>query len=275
MGDIQNTQTIDKFEYIAIADKDNNVITELDNKLTQYKNVANNFIKVHLKSLEEQDVTNKAIDTIIDKIKQIHDTYNKSDIYGAYTMMKKTVEDYYDFLSIYKLKYMQLKNIYKDKYHRLFRGRTGDYNSNFTRENIFHIPFNLREKVSTERFSIPGQPCLYLGQSIFTVWQELRRPRIEELYVSRFRADENLKILDMALTYNELCKVKLLSIPEIAKKYLITNLFRIACSVRVKNADNRSFKSEYIIPQLLLLVITNLENEKESGMLFNQCRHSV
>ena len=35
-----------------------------------------------------------------------------------------------------------------------------------SKEKMFHVPFNMREKVSSARFSIPGFPCLYLGTSL-------------------------------------------------------------------------------------------------------------
>ena len=31
-----------------------------------------------------------------------------------------------------------------------------------SKEKMFHVPFNMREKVSSARFSIPGFPCLYV-----------------------------------------------------------------------------------------------------------------
>lgn len=34
------------------------------------------------------------------------------------------------------------------------------------RARVFHTPYNLRSKVSTNRYSIAGYPCLYLGTSL-------------------------------------------------------------------------------------------------------------
>lgn len=40
-----------------------------------------------------------------------------------------------------------------------------------SKEKMFHVPFNMREKVSSARFSIPGFPCLYLGTSVLRqIW---------------------------------------------------------------------------------------------------------
>ena len=44
-----------------------------------------------------------------------------------------------------------------------------------SKEKMFHVPFNMREKVSSARFSIPGFPCLYLGTSLEVCWNEIKR----------------------------------------------------------------------------------------------------
>jgi hypothetical protein len=44
----------------------------------------------------------------------------------------------------------------------LYRVRR-DSSDSLTREDLFHIPFEERYKVTTQRYSIPGVPCLYLG----------------------------------------------------------------------------------------------------------------
>jgi len=46
----------------------------------------------------------------------------------------------------------------------------------FTSEEMFHIPLEIRGIVSTNRYSIPGVPCIYLGSSPLTCWEELNKP---------------------------------------------------------------------------------------------------
>jgi len=58
----------------------------------------------------------------------------------------------------------------------LFRIRTQD-SGEFSREHMFHIPFELRHLVTTQRYSIPGFPTLYAGSSLYVCWLELGRPR--------------------------------------------------------------------------------------------------
>ncbi|MBL9118172.1 MAG: RES domain-containing protein [Verrucomicrobiaceae bacterium] len=50
-----------------------------------------------------------------------------------------------------------------------FRGRKG----RFGREDLYHIPFTKRHCISNQRYSVTGQPLLYLGLSILDVAFEL------------------------------------------------------------------------------------------------------
>ena len=67
----------------------------------------------------------------------------------------------------------------------LYRIRTGSLDP-YSRKKLFHIPFELRHIVATQRYSIPGLPCLYLGSSLWACWEELGRPDFNKLHVARF-----------------------------------------------------------------------------------------
>src|ERR1035437_2867592 len=45
-----------------------------------------------------------------------------------------------------------------------------------TEKEMFHVPFEKRGFVSTNRFSISGFPCLYLGRSLQVCYEELNIP---------------------------------------------------------------------------------------------------
>ncbi len=77
----------------------------------------------------------------------------------------------------------------------LYRVRRGTMQS-FSKSELFHIPFEERYKVRTQRYSIPGLPCLYLGGSIWVCWEELARPPFHEMQISRFEAAGPIKLLD-------------------------------------------------------------------------------
>ena len=68
---------------------------------------------------------------------------------------------------------------------------------------MFHIPFNKRGKVETQRYSAPGYPCLYLGSSVNACWEELGQPRFDDMMVSRFVVKEAFPVLDLRMPKEE------------------------------------------------------------------------
>jgi hypothetical protein len=122
------------------------------------------------------------------------------------------------------------------------------------REDMFHVPFENREFISMQRYNVPGLPCLYLGNSISVCWEEMQRPDIEHIYVSRYEIEmKDLHFLDISITpgylmerYKDDPNRKPVIIAFITLWPLIA-----ACSVNVLNND-AAFNPEYIIPQLLL-----------------------
>ncbi|GEM63388.1 hypothetical protein SF1_13700 [Sphingobacterium faecium NBRC 15299] len=141
---------------------------------------------------------------------------------------------------------------------------------------LFHIPFEIREKVSTQRYSIPGFPCLYLGDSIFVCWEELGRPDLNTFYASRFDLSQSkLKFLFFDTFPNE---VKKKCFPKKNHEGKLFNLLLpylcywpllAACSLMVKK-PNEVFKPEYIIPQLLLQWVVSVQ--KVDGVVYKSNR---
>lgn len=62
---------------------------------------------------------------------------------------------------------------------------------------MFHIPITMRRQVGTERYSIPGYPCLYLGNSIYVCWEEMNRPLMSSCWVSRLKNTEELELEEL------------------------------------------------------------------------------
>ena len=120
-----------------------------------------------------------------------------------------------------------------------------------TKEAMFHVPFELRYRVATARFSMPGYPCLYLTKHIYTAWEEYGRAPIERMYYSRVFAPKALKLIDLRLrrTFSNGKEAK----TEISS-YLHVIPLIIACSLRVSQPDAQ-YKYEYIIPQMLLHIL--------------------
>jgi len=125
-----------------------------------------------------------------------------------------------------------------------YRIRIHKENYPLPNDNFFHIPFNLRGKVKTQRFSIPGFPSLYLGNSIYVCWEELKRPNTSDFQAVRLKSTTTIKIIDLSPPPEGL-------IPRQLYRYLMTWPLVLASSVKVREHED-AFKPEYIIPQLLL-----------------------
>lgn len=157
--------------------------------------------------------------------------------------------------------YMPIDNAFEmQDVETLFRMRNGT-NRVFSKNEMFHIPFDRREIIKTQRYSIPGLPCLYLGNSIYICWEELRRPNINNVQVSRFEIDKSrFKLLDLSFlpagfiqSYENLKKnsIQGLNLTNLFLSYIITWPLMASCSIVTSNDDGH-FKPEHIIPQLLL-----------------------
>ena len=128
----------------------------------------------------------------------------------------------------------------------------------YEREDLFHVNFNSRHIVSTNRYSIPGLPALYLGDTSYICWEEFSQPDLKNLNFSLFRNTKELKIIQLLRIedlLNQLDGDKVENIPYILTYFTFFPL-TLACSIKVKHAAG-NFKPEYIIPQLLLQFISH------------------
>ena len=115
----------------------------------------------------------------------------------------------------------------------LFRGRKG----NLTKYDLLHIPFDKRHCISNQRYSLSGQPLLYLGLSILDVVCELRGDptAIADFSFSYFwlRDPNKIRVLD---TSNEL------------RHTILNNLLAIingGANVRAASAENPTFSPDH------------------------------
>lgn len=138
-----------------------------------------------------------------------------------------------------------------------------------TKENIFHVPISGRFSVRSNRYSIPGFPCLYLGSSLFISIIENRQLNLSKLNAARFKFRQPVRVLNFGYTnstIDELLQyiVKFnwqANVPtpkqdlvELLRAHVIFYPLMIASSYRVQYSDGE-FKPEYIIPQLILQFI--------------------
>lgn len=155
--------------------------------------------------------------------------------------------------------FSQLKG---DSIPHYYRMRISDSPKMFVRSDLFHIPFEKVGLVGSKRFSIEGLPCLYLGQSVYVCWEEMKRPSFASVYVSqlRVRDGQELRVLDLAYVPRFQAQFVNLwaqhgpneaRLEELIAALVVLWPLQAACSIRAREPE-ASFKPEYIIPQLLL-----------------------
>lgn len=136
------------------------------------------------------------------------------------------------------------------------------------------MPFDLRHKISTYRYSIPGYPCLYLGGSLYVCWEELNKPDFSKLYLSAYKIDDTIRVLnfgyrpaEIAVIIENMSQHMTKVLENFCEAYMILWPLIAACSIRV--LIDGPFKVEYIIPQLLLQWISNERSEIDGIRYFS------
>lgn len=194
---------------------------------------------------------------IIDSI----DKYYNGKIYEANKLFSDGIESsFLDFIQIDSE--IPIGKIF-------YRARIGN-EKQYTKKDLFHVDFNNRHLVSTNRYSIPGIPALYLGDSSYVCWEEFDRPRLRELWFTSLENTKTLKIIEILLIEDALEKIQNdLEIYNVRiiriLSYLIHFPLTLATTIKVKN-NTGSFKPEYIISQILLEYI--MKNDKIDGIKF-------
>ena len=128
-------------------------------------------------------------------------------------------------------------------------------------KEMFHVPFELVSKIGNNRFSISGYPCLYLSNTIWACWEEMKEPAMEDFCTSLVKPTKDIELLDLRfpnMDYNQTVESVLYSLPLI-----------IACSVEVEYPDD-PFKPEYVLPQIVMLALVN--HEKYQGCTFTSTK---
>ena len=243
------------------------------------------FIKI---VQDENDIENlfNNVYSNCSKIKECLESYYNAKYSKAQTLIKEYLEQYVDdnpyiLTSIeesYAFRGIAPKNIQPSSYRNdpglnkiydkmmntpltFYRARTGEEHLGY--KDMLHIPFNMRSKIGTYRFSIPGVPCLYLATTSYGTWIELRRPEYEKFNVSLFKLPKNLKVLNLCTFQDYINGSSSLEIDEKEYKAVINFLeffpLIIATSFDILE-DDREFKSEYIISQLVM------QSAKELGV---------
>lgn len=225
------------------------------------EDVANNC-DIILKALEEyfNGYRDKAKDQIASLIKKyIKDPFWVSDLDKSYAF--RGLAPFFELHSVdYEKQYACMMNNDIDFY----RARTEKITKD--RKEVLHIPYKKLHLITEQRFSLKGQPCLYLGTTSYVCWTECRKPELKNFYLAGFRANDfgkKLKIFNLVVSeglvngiYQKGCDERSFKKESQIKKELQISMLKLlpivfATSFSIMN-ENREEKYEYIISQLLM-----------------------
>lgn len=135
----------------------------------------------------------------------------------------------------------------------LFKAR--DSMKKIERKDMLHIPFNSRGLVATQRFSMPGIPCSYFATSSLGCWIEMNMPHKDTFWVSSFKIKKELNVLNLCIQQQQIngsCSL-INNKTEYDLAVQEIKIWPLVCATSFSILEkNRSFKSEYIISQLLM-----------------------
>ena len=139
---------------------------------------------------------------------------------------------------------------------QFFRSRTGNPSNAYVAKDMLHLPLKLRAKSGNYRFSIPGNPSLYLANSSYGCWIETGFPAENEFNVSPVLLDGTQKIFNLAVSIRDFHALNNFEENRV-HCWLKLYMLAIAAAYRVKETG-RVFKSEYIISQSIMIACKRL-----------------
>lgn len=168
----------------------------------------------------------------------------------------------------------------------LFRARVFDSSIELNNPlEYFHIPFNKREFIDNQRFSISGQPMLYLSNSIYSITKELEK-NVEDLCIGAFLPNYSIYYYTskIAEIKNHIFGTLVNSIPGLCAagsqikfgyppnmvpnpNTIVQDIQRSILSevLTFPTEDKRKFIGEYVLPQIFTTLL--IENDYK-GIIF-------
>ncbi|OSY02092.1 hypothetical protein BTJ45_01155 [Bacillus mycoides] len=263
---------LNDFKLPIVISNDSDYLDNLESKLTSFLGDIRNF-----QNLGEEIFgrTQQNVNKILEAIKSYYDAdtsaarrliFDMLELYKDNTFIVSNLDDSPAFRGISRLRLPTdtpqptVRHPMVNHPLSFFKARIGT--EAFGKRDFLHIPFNKRGIVSTQRFSIAGVPCMYFGATSYVSWLELGKPADNEFNVSSYEVPNETKVLNLTITQqliNGLSAFGDQLSEEVASLIEIFPLI-IATSYKVRE-NGRSFKSEYIVSQLVMQCLPLLEAE--------------
>ena len=173
------------------------IIKKINNKLTtvrrsgesleEYLNAVLEDYKIDVSSISKETFIKHGLDrdSIVDNIQNSNKTINDALIQYSTAHIVDCITTISDYIN--NNEKMLILRVNKDSQEdkKWYRMRNQEkYKRLFPANEMFHIPFQLRGKVNTQRYSLPGYPCLYISRSIWATWEEMHEPQLSQFCVS-------------------------------------------------------------------------------------------
>lgn len=143
----------------------------------------------------------------------------------------------------------------------------------YKRDRIFHVPFNMRSKMKTFRFSIPGYPGLYLCDNLYLALNETEINSCNEKAIAaRFKLSDpkRVRILDLGNR-----PIDIFNISEgdesLYDDYILLYPLLSACSyIRIDREAH--YSQEYMVPQLITQWLRVYNKNNLTGICYFSCK---
>lgn len=209
------------------------------------------------KKAEADEESLKIIRQYSDKVKKSIRLYYDGSISKAHNLVKNLVKGCADdSLAVNTIINSEAFPGIKGTEIQFFRARLGDDVKAYKAKEMLHLPFSMRAKTGNYRFSIPGIPSLYLGNSSYACWIELGCPPEYKLNVAPVVLEGSQKIFNLAVMFRSWRNLDELEESKV-HCWLKLLILMMATSYTVEESG-RIFKSEYIVPQSIMLACKEL-----------------
>lgn len=231
-------------------------------KDSEYCSAVLRFMDTLIKDLRDNGIEKAFIEIAVEYRKLFKDVlvnYYSGNIMFAYTMIERLIMEYknngiiFSKLSkSYSFNYYVIENRKWDNF-LFYRARVGDISNENKEDVLKHTPFDMISKIGSYRFSIPGQPCLYLGSTSYDCWIEMGKPDDREFNVGCILLNKDYEILNLSTDIWILLGAMERLKEQVDKEMMFKSYLLSQVTSYCINEVNRNFKSEYVISQLITL----------------------